>query len=90
MRWVIILLSFCLCMSSPAKAQDMRAASKKAERDREAAEEAARAAEARILDDRKALLALHENFKRCGLTRRDDEVEMQKIQPGWQFKETRW
>ncbi len=40
--------------------------------------------------DRKALLSLHDSLKRCGLTHRDDEVEMQKIQPGWKFAQTRW
>ena len=40
--------------------------------------------------DRAALAALHENYTRCGLTRRDDEVEMQKVQPGWKFQATRW
>ncbi len=40
--------------------------------------------------DREALAALHENYKACGLTRRDDEVEMQKVQPGWKFAPTRW
>jgi len=40
--------------------------------------------------DRAALARLHENYVRCGLTRRDDEAEMQKVQPGWKFKATRW
>ncbi len=40
--------------------------------------------------DRAALAALHENYLRCGLTRRDDAVEMQKVQPGWAFQPTRW
>jgi glucarate dehydratase len=40
--------------------------------------------------DRAALAALHENYLRCGLTRRDDEVEMRKVQPGWRFQATRW
>ena len=40
--------------------------------------------------DPKALQSLHENFNRCGLTRRDDEAEMQKIQPGWKFQAARW
>jgi glucarate dehydratase len=40
--------------------------------------------------DRVALAALHENYLRCGLTRRDDEIEMQKVQPGWRFQATRW
>jgi len=40
--------------------------------------------------DRAALARLHENYMRCGLTRRDDEAEMQKVQPGWKFKATRW
>ncbi|MGC8779752.1 MAG: glucarate dehydratase family protein [Anaerolineae bacterium] len=40
--------------------------------------------------DRAALARLHENYLRCGLTKRDDEVEMQKVQPGWRFQATRW
>lgn len=33
--------------------------------------------------DEDALARLHEQYRRCGLTRRDDVAEMQKIQPGW-------
>ena len=40
--------------------------------------------------DRAALAALHQNYLACGLTRRDDEIEMQKVQPGWKFQATRW
>ena len=40
--------------------------------------------------DRAALARLHENYLRCGLTRRNDEIEMQKVQPGWRFEATRW
>ena len=40
--------------------------------------------------DRAALAALHANYLACGLTKRDDEVEMQKVQPGWKFQPTRW
>ena len=40
--------------------------------------------------DRDALAALHANYLACGLTRRDDEVEMQKVEPGWKFQPTRW
>lgn len=40
--------------------------------------------------DRAALARAHENFKRCGLTERNDEVEMQKKIPGWKFAPTRW
>jgi glucarate dehydratase len=40
--------------------------------------------------DRAALARLHENFKRCGLTERNDEIEMQKVSPGWKFMATRW
>lgn len=57
MRRMALLLVFCLCMSSWAGARDMRAVSRQAERDREAAEEAARDAEERILKNRKALVA---------------------------------
>jgi glucarate dehydratase len=40
--------------------------------------------------DRAALLQLHENYKACGLTKRNDEIEMQKVNPGWTFKAVRW
>jgi glucarate dehydratase len=40
--------------------------------------------------DRAMLAQLHENYLRCGLTERNDEVEMQKVQPGWTFQATRW
>lgn len=40
--------------------------------------------------DRAALAALHANYLACGLKKRDDEIEMQKIQPGWKFLPTRW
>lgn len=40
--------------------------------------------------DRKALAKLHQNYLACGLTKRNDEIEMQKVQPGWTFKATRW
>jgi glucarate dehydratase len=40
--------------------------------------------------DRQALSALHEQYKLAGLTERNDEIEMQKVEPGWQFQETRW
>ncbi len=40
--------------------------------------------------DRDKLAALHQNYLDCGLTKRDDEVEMQKIEPGWKFELVRW
>lgn len=40
--------------------------------------------------DRTALERLHQQYLACGLTRRDDEVEMQKVEPGWRFQATRW
>lgn len=40
--------------------------------------------------DRAALARLHQNYLTCGLTKRDDEVEMQKVQPAWRFKAVRW
>lgn len=40
--------------------------------------------------DRQALGRLHQNYLRCGLTRRDDEVEMQKWAPGWTFQAVRF
>lgn len=40
--------------------------------------------------DRNALAKLHQNYLDCGLTKRDDEIEMQKVQPGWRFQSVRW
>jgi glucarate dehydratase len=40
--------------------------------------------------DRVALNKLHQNYLNCGLTKRDDETEMQKVVPGWKFKSVRW
>ena len=40
--------------------------------------------------DRKELARLHQNYLKCGLTKRNDEIEMQKVQPDWKFMATRW
>jgi glucarate dehydratase len=40
--------------------------------------------------DRDALAKLHQNYLDCGLTKRDDQLEMQKVQPGWAFQSVRW
>jgi glucarate dehydratase len=40
--------------------------------------------------DREALQRLHQNYLDCGLGDRDDEIEMQKLEPGWKFRSTRW
>ena len=40
--------------------------------------------------DRIALEKLHQNYLTCGLTKRNDEIEMQKVQSDWTFKATRW
>ncbi len=40
--------------------------------------------------DRAMLAKLHEQYKTCGLQRRDDQIEMQKVQPGWMFQQERW
>ncbi len=40
--------------------------------------------------DRAMLATLHEQYEVCGLTERNDEIEMQKVQPGWKFQATRW
>lgn len=40
--------------------------------------------------DREALARLHQNYLDCGLTKRNDEIEMQKVQPGWKFQSVRW
>ena len=40
--------------------------------------------------DRAKLAQLHQQYLACGLTERDDEIEMQKVQPAWTFQATRW
>jgi glucarate dehydratase len=40
--------------------------------------------------DRKALEKLHQNYLACGLKKRDDEIEMQKVIPGWKFQAVCW
>jgi glucarate dehydratase len=40
--------------------------------------------------DRDRLAVLHQQYNDCGLTKRNDEVEMQKVEPGWTFQSTRW
>jgi glucarate dehydratase len=40
--------------------------------------------------DHEALEKLHQNYLRCGLKDRNDEVEMQKIKPGWKVVDNIW
>lgn len=40
--------------------------------------------------DRDMLAKLHQQYIDCGLTERNDEIEMQKVEPGWKFQPTRW
>ncbi|MBZ0300173.1 MAG: glucarate dehydratase [Anaerolineae bacterium] len=40
--------------------------------------------------DRDMLAKLHVQYLTSGLQRRDDEIEMQKVQPGWKFEAVRW
>jgi glucarate dehydratase len=40
--------------------------------------------------DRAALGKLHQQYLACGLTERNDAIEMQKVVPGWKFAATRW
>ena len=40
--------------------------------------------------DHDALNELNKKYKDCGLTHRDDQVEMQKLDPEWVFESTRW
>ena len=77
MRRAAFFLCLFLCMSSWVHAQDMRAASQQAERDQKAAVEAARAAEARILEDRKALVA---EVKRLENREREMEENLSRLQ----------
>ncbi len=43
-----------------------------------------------ITVDRVKLAQLHQLYLACGLTERNDEIEMQKLHPGWTFQSTRW
>jgi glucarate dehydratase len=40
--------------------------------------------------DRDALARLHQQYLDCGLTDRDDAVEMRKVEPEWQFMPVRY
>ena len=40
--------------------------------------------------DHDAIAVLHQNYLKFGVGFRNDEVEMQKIEPGWKFQATRW
>lgn len=40
--------------------------------------------------DRHELKRLHQQYLDCGLTERNDEIEMQKVHPGWKFELTRY
>ncbi len=40
--------------------------------------------------DREQLQKLHQQFLDCGIKERNDEIEMKKINPDWQFELQRW
>ena len=40
--------------------------------------------------DREQLQRLHENYLNCGLKERNDEIEMKKVNPNWQFELQRY
>jgi glucarate dehydratase len=40
--------------------------------------------------DHAELERLHQQYLTCGLTYRNDEIEMEKVEPGWKFKVPRW
>ena len=40
--------------------------------------------------DRDKLAQMHARYLACGLTERNDEIEMQQVRPGWRFQATRW
>ncbi len=40
--------------------------------------------------DRAALARLHQAYLDCGIVERNDEIEMQKVEPGWKFEATRY
>ncbi|MGH0054377.1 MAG: enolase C-terminal domain-like protein, partial [Sphaerochaetaceae bacterium] len=40
--------------------------------------------------DYEQLQKLHQNYLECGITDRDDEIEMQKVNPDWKFSTHHW
>ena len=40
--------------------------------------------------DHAAVDKLHDDYKKCKITRRDDTAEMKKIDPDWEYKAVRW
>ncbi|MBA3943656.1 MAG: glucarate dehydratase [Herpetosiphonaceae bacterium] len=40
--------------------------------------------------DHAELARMHAQYLACGLTYRDDELEMQKVEPGWKYVQPRW
>jgi glucarate dehydratase len=40
--------------------------------------------------DRAELERMHKQYLACGLKHRDDEIEMQKVEPGWKYLRPRW
>ena len=40
--------------------------------------------------DPDALARLHQQYLDCGLTARNDAIEMEKVEPGWTFQKIRW
>ncbi|HJZ47837.1 MAG TPA: enolase C-terminal domain-like protein [Roseiflexaceae bacterium] len=40
--------------------------------------------------DHAALERMHQQYLDCGLKFRDDEIEMQKVEPGWKYVRPRW
>jgi glucarate dehydratase len=40
--------------------------------------------------DKEKLAIAHKNYLKCGITKRNDEVEMQKINPSWKFSKVRY
>jgi glucarate dehydratase len=43
-----------------------------------------------IMLDSDMLEKLHNDYKNCNITHRDDTAEMKKIDPDWEFKAVRW
>ena len=40
--------------------------------------------------DHAELERMHAQYLACGLKHRDDEIEMQKVEPGWKYVRPRW
>jgi glucarate dehydratase len=40
--------------------------------------------------DRDALARMHEDYRRCGITERDDTEYMRSVEPNWEKRMPKW